>query len=986
MKVARTFQPQPSLAAAFALAMIAFFPGTARAATTEKFTSSTTWTCPAGVTAVTVEVWGGGGAGGGASKGAAGGTCGGGGGGGGAYAKKVDVPVTPDTIYTITIPAPATCTSGFTHGQTFNGASVTFTGDSETRVTANGGTGGACVVTTSGTASVSGAGGMGGAAGAGLDAAFAGGNGATHTSGNAGAGGSGASDLGDGNNGASATAGATKTGSDVDHNGGTGATGKTGAGNGNTGAAQPGGAGGGAKASVSSTSFNGSAGGRGQIILTYTAAAVPTVKANNQLPLNDPSSWTDHVPTATEVAKWDNTVLAANTTDPGEDLIFGGIAILNPLGPVTVNAGNTVTVGSELIDLDLSAATADLTLNCDLALSASNVWDVPAGRILALGGIVSGGATVTKQGDGKAVFSGPNTYSGSTTVSAGTVQLGANDVMPNGSGKGNLAVAAASTFDLNSFSDALNGLSGAGIVDNTAAGTESTLSVGGNNATTTFSGVIRNSGAGSTTHLVKTGSGQFTLSGANTFTGSVTVTGGNLTLGISNPLPNISGLSIGGAQIGCSAGNAVISAPVTLTGNLTVFVQNSGVLTSLNGAIGGSGNLTFATDNNTLNGNNRVRIGSAGDFAGNVLITTVTTTGQTTLNNMTVQLGADNALPPTAVVTIDGQNGNGISWADLDLNGFNQTLAGLASVARTSRLQRVYNSGVDPVTLTVNNAANRSFGGTLGKAGADNFALAKGGSGTFTLSGANTYTGTTTVTGGTLALGASNVLPGTAVSIGGATLSVGAGFTDAAGTLALTGSSTIHLGDAATALVFADSSGEAWTGTLDLTGVFDSGASLRFGDGTGTGLTGTQLASISANGFTGFSLDDAGFLTATATGGYSSWQSANGTAQTIELDHDGDGVSNGIEYFLGGNAITTGFTGLPGVTGNSVTWIRGAGYSGTYGVDFVVETSTSLTGVWTPADPGSGAGQADFATVPGEVKFTFPAGPRNFARLKVTGP
>jgi hypothetical protein len=101
-------------------------------------------------------------------------------------------------------------------------------------------------------------------------------------------------------------------------------------------------------------------------------------------------------------------------------------------------------------------------------------------------------------------------------------------------------------------------------------------------------------------------------------------------------------------------------------------------------------------------------------------------------------------------------------------------------------------------------------------------------------------------------------------------------------------------------------------------------------------------------------------------------------------------VSNGVEFFLGGTADTTGFTALPGVDDDggtlSVTWIRSSDYSGTYGTDYWVETSDTLTGTWTQAAPGTGANQADLTTVPGEVKYTFPAGTKNFARLKVTGP
>ena len=57
-----------------------------------------------------------------------------------------------------------------------------------------------------------------------------------------------------------------------------------------------------------------------------------------------------------------------------------------------------------------------------------------------------------------------------------------------------------------------------------------------------------------------------------------------------------------------------------------------------------------------------------------------------------------------------------------------------------------------------------------------------------------------------------------------------------------------------------------------------------------------------------------------------------------------------MEYFLGGNTNTTGFTALPGVTNTaatlSVTWTKAASYTGTYGTDFVVETSATLKNDW----------------------------------------
>jgi hypothetical protein len=119
--------------------------------------------------------------------------------------------------------------------------------------------------------------------------------------------------------------------------------------------------------------------------------------------------------------------------------------------------------------------------------------------------------------------------------------------------------------------------------------------------------------------------------------------------------------------------------------------------------------------------------------------------------------------------------------------------------------------------------------------------------------------------------------------------------------------------------------------------------------------------------------------------GFDTWKVTNGVIGGIDEDHDNDGVTNGVEYFIGGpNGNTTGFTALPGVVNDagtlSVTFTKAADYAGSYGADFEVEVSTTLAN-WGPAPEGT-------VTFPSatEVKYTFPAGTRNFARLKVTGP
>ncbi|MCS7227020.1 MAG: autotransporter-associated beta strand repeat-containing protein, partial [Gloeomargarita sp. SKYB31] len=131
-------------------------------------------------------------------------------------------------------------------------------------------------------------------------------------------------------------------------------------------------------------------------------------------------------------------------------------------------------------------------------------------------------------------------------------------------------------------------------------------------------------------------------------------------------------------------------------------------------------------------------------------------------NNGTLKLGVSNAMPTGTVVTL----GSGPTNGTLDLNGFSQTIGGLADSGSGTR--QVINSGASASTLTINNSTDRTFAGVI----TGNISLVKQGSATQTLSGANTYTGTTTVSAGVLrithgsALGASGSGQGTSVADG----------------------------------------------------------------------------------------------------------------------------------------------------------------------------------------------------------------------------
>jgi autotransporter-associated beta strand protein len=417
---------------------------------------------------------------------------------------------------------------------------------------------------------------------------------------------------------------------------------------------------------------------------------------------------------------------------------------------------------------------------------------------------------------------------------------------------------------------------------------------------------------------------------------------------------------------GGTAGIA-IHGDVTLNSGATLFSTVGGTAHTISGSIGGTGNLVLTSGLLTLEG--------SGSYS-----------GTTTINGGTLRPQGGGTLPSGGNLVINGTGNfnvrnttgwlyNGTITGDgsgtINLNtGTNATLAGnISGVANINA-----NSASTDVTIT----------GAIG--GAANVNVQNSGNPILRLGGPNTYSGNTTVQAGTLVLAANHVLPDTtAVTLVNGKLDA-ATSTDAAGTLAVTGNAIIQLGTG-TALAFADSSAVTWTGTLDITGSFVAGSSLRFGT-TNAGLTSTQLALITLNGVGGnLALNPDGYLIDATAFGFDAWKTANNAVgQTLTDDHDGDGVRNGIEYFLGGSADTTGFTPLPAIidTGGTftVTWTMAADYNGAYGTDFVVESTPDLaTGNWTTEVLGGNVTITDKS-----VTYVFPAGGNRFVRLKVTGP
>lgn len=118
---------------------------------------------------------------------------------------------------------------------------------------------------------------------------------------------------------------------------------------------------------------------------------------------------------------------------------------------------------------------------------------------------------------------------------------------------------------------------------------------------------------------------------------------------------------------------------------------------------------------------------------------------------------------------------------------------------------------------------------------------------------------------------------------------------------------------------------------------------------------------------------------ATGVTGYESWSTTYANGAALNVDSDNDGVSNGVEYFMGDT--NSGFTANPGISNGMVSWPKGVNYPGVYGTDYMVQTSPDLV-IWTDV-PQNDSNLVIGAT----VTYTVPSGnPKVFTRLKVTGP
>jgi len=266
-----------------------------------------------------------------------------------------------------------------------------------------------------------------------------------------------------------------------------------------------------------------------------------------------------------------------------------------PANPSTFNPGQITFLASgqlrDTVGCSFTNSNAGITLaaNAIINTSATTLIGEP---ITDLTNGVSSISALNSTGTGTLILSNANNnYSGGTTISAGTLQLGVDNAIPGNTVAGNVTVTG--NLDLNGHNATINGLNGVGIVDTFSVGTP-TLTIGANGASGTFSGTIQNSSG--TLSLVKAGGGTQTLSGPCTYSGSTTIAGGTLILNSGSGGPSVPGdLIIGN-------GNA-LTANVSSGNPLAVKNLVEGVNTTVNLTLNSAANGVNANGNLTLQDN-----------------------------------------------------------------------------------------------------------------------------------------------------------------------------------------------------------------------------------------------------------------------------------------------------------------------------------------------------------------------------------------------
>ncbi|WP_327520805.1 autotransporter-associated beta strand repeat-containing protein [Bosea sp. (in: a-proteobacteria)] len=451
----------------------------------------------------------------------------------------------------------------------------------------------------------------------------------------------------------------------------------------------------------------------------------------------------------------------------------------------------------------------------------------------------------------------------------------------------------------------LGSLSGGGIVSNQSV-SDKTLTIGGLNESTTFSGVIQTAGANGTLAVVKEGTGTLTLTGANTYAGGTTISAGTLQIGNGGTTGSVTGNVVNDDALVFNRSDSVTYGSV-ISGSGSVTQSGGGtlILTNTNSYTGG----TTITTGSTLQVGNGGTTGTLGTGA-------ITNDGVLAYNFVSIGINH------TVTDTISGTGSLNVIGGGIILTGTN-TYSGTTTIAANSGLAignhtstgtlgtgAVVNGGELVVARTNRHVISNDISGSG--------ALRQRGNGTAVLTGTNTYTGATTIDfGRTLQVGD-----------GGTTGTLGTGAVTNNGTLAFDRTDSPVVSNAITG---SGSLTQTGSGTLILTGAngytgpttIAAGSTLQLGNGGTTGSLGS--GAVTNNGVLTVNRNTLGgpLTLANAIGGTGSLNVVSGGVYLTGANTYGGtttiGPSGGIQVGAGG---TTGSLGTGAVTNDGLLYLN----------------------------------------------------------------
>lgn len=628
------------------------------------------------------------------------------------------------------------------------------------------------------------------------------------------------------------------------------------------------------------------------------------------------SNWSGGVlPSATDVAEFSAAGssgsvainFSASTNNGSANQIVGAVMLNASAGRnLTISNSSSVANGTLTLQgkagllLDNQASSFTLTLQdgatraMAVAVPNSGAVNAGAGATIVVASAIAGAGAITKTGAGTLTFSGPaaNSYTGATTVSAGTLRLAkpsgvnalAGNVTVNSGGtllwQASEQIANAATLTLNSGGTInLNGhtetvaafvdnggttiLGGGNLIvdtgditltDGTNLAANSSLAgsliYNGTTTAATVSGNLALADGGHTFNIAdgsadadvvisgvvsgfasitKTGGGTLLLSGSNTYTNLTNINAGRVRIAADANL-GTSGITLGGGTLEITTGGAY-SRPMSTNSSTGGVSIAAGQTVTFAGQISGAGAVNVS-GGGTLN--------PAGS---NVHTGKYAVTGGSTLK-YTLAAGQGNA--PGA----DTADYFTLNSGTLAFEG--RSSGGVSTVAATKGITLSAGGGtiaIDPGALA---SYSVSYAGVITGAGA----LVKDGAGELVLSGAaaNINTGVTTVVGGTLAMGksAGSAVGGDVAVAAGATLKWLAGNQVADGATVTVSGGTLDLnGNSETVSNLTVTTGNVSGGSVNLAmSVPGIGGNLTLGNGAAVAANVTAAGNISYTGST----------------------------------------------------------------------------------------------------------------------------------------